>query len=109
MQDDTQHVVTLNAAIIRKIVFSKLRGYVIWSHDSQGNVSYSLHGWGVDVTGIQQFFVMRHPFYLRNRYVLTGTGERSTFLIELSSREYRQLSRFVQVHVASQNTAYWLA
>lgn len=105
MQDDTQRV----AATIRRVVYSKLRGYVIWSHDSQGDVSYSLHGWGVNVTGIRKFCVIQHPFYLRNRYVLTGTGERSTFLIELSSREYRQLSRHVQVDVAKPNTAYWLA
>lgn len=109
MQDKKQLLTAAQNVTIRKMVFSKLRGYVLWSHDSQGEITYSLHGWGIDVTGIKEFFVIRHPFYYRNRYVLTGAGACSTFLIEINGREYRQLSKYIQLNTASENLTHWLA
>ncbi|WP_313397407.1 hypothetical protein [Acinetobacter variabilis] len=98
------------SAIVSKLVFTKLRGYVLWSHASHDEVSYSLHGWGVDVTGIKHFVMIKHPSYLRNRYILTGTGSASTFLIELNGKEVKQLSRYVTIEQAKvpPYCPYWL-
>lgn len=95
--EDSRPLIHSKPAVISKIVFSKLRGYVLWSHEKEGEVSYSLHGWGTSVTGINKFFLIKHPSYLRNRFILTGKGATSAFLIELSRRELRSLLGFIDV------------